>query len=78
MEVQGHQEGAICTQLELRRTRMGGLLPVSTSSWSDLPSELTFPQRIPLQDDRTVVVDAVRFEETGLVLLCRTELAGSE
>ena len=31
-----------------------------------------------LQDDRTVVVDAVRFEETGLVLICRTRLAGSE
>jgi len=78
VELQGQQEGAICTQLELTRTRVGGVLPVPASSWSDLPSKLTFPQSIPLQDDRTVVVDAVRFEETGLVLICRTRLAGSE
>ena len=78
MELQGHQVGAACTELELMRTRLGGLLPIPASSVSELPSKLTFPQRIPLQDERTVVVDAVRFEETGLVLICRTQLAGSE
>ena len=78
MELQVHQDGAACTELELMRSRVGGLLPVPASSWSNIPRKLTFPQRIPLQDDRTVVVDAVRFEETGLVLICRTRLAGSE
>ena len=78
VELQGRQHGAVCTALDFTRTRVGGLLPVPASSWSGLPSKLTFPQRIPLQDDRTVVVDAVRFEETRLVLICRTQLAGSE
>jgi len=78
MELQGNQDGATCTTLELKRTRVGGLLPVPASSLGDVPATITFPQSIPLQDDRTVVVDAVRFEETGLVLICRTRLAGSE
>ena len=78
MKWQGPQGSDPCTELELVQSRVGGLLPVPASSWSELPSKITFPQRIPLQDDRTVVVDAVRFEETGLVLMCRTLLAGSE
>ena len=78
VELQGQQDGAICTALEVTRTRVGGLLPVPASSLGDVPTTITFPQSIPLQDDRTVVVDAVRFEETGLVLICRTRLAGSE
>lgn len=78
LELQGDQDGAACAELELTQTRVGGLLPVPASSLGDVPSKITFPQTIPLKDDRTVVVDAVRFEETGLVLLCRTRLAGSE
>ena len=78
MELQGQQEGATCTALEVTRTRVGGVLPVPASSLGEVPTTITFPQTIPLQDDRTVVVDAVRFEETGLVLICRTRLAGSE
>ena len=78
VELQGQQDGATCTALELTRTRVGGLLPVPASSLGEVPTTITFPQTIPLQDDRTVVVDAVRFEETGLVLICRTRLAGSE
>ena len=78
VELQGHQDGAACTALEVTRTRVGGLLPVPASSLGEVPTTITFPQSIPLQDDRIVVVDAVRFEETGLVLICRTRLAGSE
>ncbi len=78
MELQGNQAAAPCTKLKLQQTRVGGVLPVPASLWSDLPNEIAFPQEIPLQDDRTVVVDAVRFEGTGLVLMCRTRLAGSE
>jgi len=78
MELQGHQQGGACTKLELARSRVGGLLPVPASSLGEVPTTITFPQSIPLQDDRAVVVEAVRFEETGLVLICRTRLAGSE
>ena len=78
LELQGHQGSAACTELELTRTRLGGLLPVPAASLGDVPGKITFPQTITLKDDRTVVVDAIRFEETELVLLCRTRLAGSE
>lgn len=78
VELQGHQDGVTCTALELTGTRLGGFLPVPASFFGDVPTKITFPQTIPLKDDRAVVVDAVRFEETGLVLICRTQLAGSE
>ena len=78
VELQAHQDGVTCTALELTGTRLGGFLPVPTSSFGDVPTKITFPQTIPLKDDRAVVVDAVRFEEAGLVLICRTQLAGSE
>lgn len=76
--VQAAGDSATCTKLQLVRSRVGGVFPVPVSWVADVPGELTFPQVIPLQDKRTVIVDALRFEGQELILLCRTQLAGSE
>ena len=47
VELQGQQDGATCTALEVTRTRVGGLLPVPASSLGDVPTTITFPNQSP-------------------------------